>query len=49
MLDFNTYEDGILTFKKPTKIGRTIVETDTDGGYVMTEANIEESDHLCTK
>jgi type II restriction enzyme len=36
-------EDGTLTFKKPAKKGRAIVETDTDGGYVMTEANIEES------
>ena len=34
-------EDGTLTFKKPAKKGRAIVETDTDGSYVMTEANIE--------
>ena len=36
-------EDGDLTFKKPMKKGRAIVEVDTDGGYVMTEARVEES------
>lgn len=36
-------EDGTLTIKKPAKKGRAIVETDLDGTYVMTEANIEES------
>lgn len=36
-------EDGTLTFKEPAKKGRAIVETDADGGYAMTEANIEES------
>ncbi|MGC2684269.1 MAG: hypothetical protein WA323_20595 [Candidatus Nitrosopolaris sp.] len=30
----------------PAKKGRAIVETDTDGGYVMTEANIEESSRV---
>ena len=39
-------EDGTLSIKKPTKKGRAIVETDIDGSYVMTEANIEESDHV---
>lgn len=39
-------EDGTLTIKKPTKKGRAIVESDIDGSYVMTEANIEESDHV---
>lgn len=36
-------EDGTLTKKKPAKKGRAIVETDTDGGYVMSETKIEES------
>lgn len=36
-------EDGTLTEKKPAKKGRAIVETDTDGGYVMSETRIEES------
>jgi type II restriction enzyme len=39
-------EDGALTIKKPTKKGRAIVESDIDSSYVMTEANIEESDHV---
>ncbi|MGA8082515.1 MAG: BsaWI family type II restriction enzyme [Candidatus Nitrosopolaris sp.] len=39
-------EDGTLTFMNPAKKGRAIVETDTDGGYVMTEANIEESSRV---
>ena len=39
-------EDKTLSVKKPTKKGRAIVETDTDGSYIMTEANIEESDHV---
>jgi type II restriction enzyme len=39
-------EDGTLTIKKPTKKGRAIVECDIDCSYVMTEANIEESDHV---
>jgi type II restriction enzyme len=34
-------EDGTLTIKKPTKKGRAIVESDIDGSYVMSEANIE--------
>lgn len=36
-------EDGTLTIKKPTKKGRAIVEVDTDGSYVLSEVNIEES------
>ncbi len=36
-------EDGTLTSKKPTKKGRAIVEVDTDGSYVLSETNIEES------
>ena len=36
-------EDGTLTIKKPTKKGRAIVEVDTDGSYVLSETNIEES------
>ena len=39
-------EDGTLTIKKPAKKGRAIVEIDTDGCYVMTKANIEESDKV---
>lgn len=36
-------EDGTLTIKKPTKKGRAIVEIDTDGSYVMSETEVEES------
>jgi len=36
-------EDGTLTIKKPAKKGRAIVEVDTDGSYVLSEINIEES------
>lgn len=36
-------EDGTLTIKKPTKKGRAIVEVDTDGSYVMSETEVEES------
>ncbi len=39
-------EDGTLTVKKPTKKGRAIVEVDTDGSYVLSETNIEESDKV---
>jgi type II restriction enzyme len=39
-------EDGTLTYKKPTKKGRAIVEVDTDGSYVMSEEKIEESDKV---
>jgi type II restriction enzyme len=36
-------EDGTLISKKPAKKGRAIVEVDTDGGYVMSETEVEES------
>lgn len=39
-------EDGTLTKKTPAKKGRAIVEVDTDGSYVMSETNIEESDKV---
>ena len=39
-------EDGTLTVKKPTKKGIAIVEVDTDGSYVLSETNIEESDKV---
>jgi type II restriction enzyme len=39
-------EDGTLTFKKPTKKGRAIVEADVDGCYVLSETAIEESDKV---
>jgi type II restriction enzyme len=39
-------EDGTLTVKKTTKKGRAIVEVDTDGSYVLSETNIEESDKV---
>lgn len=39
-------EDGNLTFRKPTKKGRAIVEVDTDGSYVLSETDIEESDKV---
>ena len=39
-------EDGTLTVKKPTKKGRAIVEVDTDGSYVLSETDIEESDKV---
>ena len=39
-------EDGTLTQKKPAKKGRAIVEVDTDGSYVLSEAKIEESDKV---
>ncbi|MDI6766275.1 MAG: BsaWI family type II restriction enzyme [Bacteroidota bacterium] len=39
-------EDGTLTIKKPTKKGRAIVEIDTDGSYVLSETNIEESNKV---
>jgi len=35
-----------MTIKKPSKKGRAIVEMDTDGGYVMSEKNIQESAHV---
>ena len=36
-------EDGTLTYRKPHKKGRAIVEVDLDGSYVLTEEKIEES------
>jgi len=36
-------EDEDLTIKTPAKKGRAIVELDTDGSYVMSETQIEES------
>ncbi|MGI0036204.1 MAG: BsaWI family type II restriction enzyme, partial [Nitrososphaera sp.] len=39
-------EDGTLTAKLPAKKGRAIVEVDTDGSYVMTEAQVEESNKV---
>ena len=39
-------EDGTLTYKKPVKKGRAIVEVDLDGSYVLTEEKIEESDKV---
>ena len=36
-------EDGTLTCSKPAKKGRAIVEVDTDGSYVMSETEVEES------
>lgn len=36
-------EDGTLTVRTPAKKGRAIVEVDTDGGYVMSETQVEES------
>jgi len=39
-------EDGTLSIKKPTKKARAIVENDIDGSYIMSEINIEESNHV---
>ena len=41
-------EDGTLTIANPAKIkkGRVIVEVDTDGGYVLSEKEIEQSDKV---
>lgn len=39
-------EDGTLTIKKPAKKGRAIVEVDTDGSYVLSETEIEESNKV---
>ena len=36
-------EDETLTTRNPAKKGRAIVEVDTDGSYVLSETNIEES------
>ena len=39
-------EDGDLTNKFPTKKSRAICEIDTDGTYIMSEAQIEESEKI---
>ncbi len=39
-------EDGTLTSKEPSKKGRAIVEIDLDGSYVLSEAEIEESNKV---
>lgn len=39
-------EDGTLTQKTPAKKGRAIVEIDTDGCYVLSETDVEESDKV---
>lgn len=39
-------EDGTLVKRKPVKKGRAIVEVDTDGSYVLSEAKVEESDKV---
>lgn len=39
-------EDKTLSIRKPAKKGRAIVEVDTDGSYVMSEEDIEESNKI---
>ena len=39
-------EDGDLTKRYPAERNRAIVEVDTDGGYVLSETDIEESDKV---
>lgn len=39
-------EDKTLSIRKPAKKGRAIVEVDTDGSYVMSEEDVEESDKV---
>ena len=39
-------EDRTLSIREPAKKGRAIVEIDTDGSYVMSEEEIEESDKV---
>jgi len=39
-------EDKTLSIRKPAKKGRAIVEVDTDGSYIMSEEDIEESDKV---
>jgi len=46
MLFITPDEDGTLRFRKPTKKGRAIVEVDTDGSYVMSEIEVEESEKV---
>jgi len=39
-------EDKTLSIRKPAKKGRAIVEIDTDGSYIMSEEEIEESNKV---
>ncbi|MEO0131365.1 MAG: BsaWI family type II restriction enzyme [candidate division WOR-3 bacterium] len=39
-------EDKTLNVRNPAKKGRAIIEVDTDGGYVMNEEKIEESNKV---
>ena len=39
-------EDKTLSIRKPAKKGRAIVEVDTDGSYVMSEEEIQESNKV---
>jgi type II restriction enzyme len=39
-------EDGTLITKKPAKKGRAIVEVDTNGAYVLSETQVEESEKV---
>jgi type II restriction enzyme len=39
-------EDGTLISRDPAKKGRAIVEVDTDGAYVLSEAQVEESEKV---
>jgi type II restriction enzyme len=39
-------EDGTLMQRSPAKKGRAIVETDTDGGYILSENSVQESEHV---
>lgn len=46
MLFITLDEDGDLTRRAPAKKGRAIVEVDTDGSYVMSKAQVEESSRV---
>jgi type II restriction enzyme len=46
MLFITLDEDGDLTIRTPTKKGRAIAEIDTDGSYVMSKAQVEESSRV---
>jgi len=39
-------EDSTLSVKRPAKKGRAIVEVDTDGSYVMSQNQVQESDKV---
>ena len=39
-------KNGTLTRKIPNKKGRTIVEVDLDGSYILSKMNIEKSDKV---